>query len=174
MSEPFIGQIVMFGGVFAPRGWAFCDGQLLAISQNSALFSLLGTTYGGDGRTTFALPDLRGRVPLHPGQGPGLTQRLLGQRSGSETSTLSEANLPPHSHPVAPPANTGEGQSTQPGGNVPAGGELPTQPYAPGSDTTMQSFSTGPAGGGQPVDIMQPWTAIHFIIALQGIFPSRN
>jgi microcystin-dependent protein len=172
--DPFIGQIIMFGGNFAPVGWAFCEGQLLPIAQNTALFSLLGTTYGGDGRTTFALPDLRGRVPIHPGQGIGLPNYTLGQRGGQASITLGIDNLPPHEHTVSPPANTGEGQNTLPGGAVPAAGEMPTQPYATTSDTTMAPYSTGPAGGGLAFDSMPPYVAVNFIIALQGIFPSRS
>src|SRR6056297_1754420 len=124
--EQFLGQIMMVGYNFCPRGWANADGQLLPISSNSALFSLYGTTFGGDGRTTFALPDLRGRVPIHPGQGIGLPNYTLGQRGGQASITLGIDNLPPHEHTVSPPANTGEGQNTLPGGAVPAAGEMPT------------------------------------------------
>ena len=112
MSDPFIAEIIMFGGNFAPRGWAFCDGQLLSISSNSALFSILGTTYGGDGRTTFGLPDLRGRVAMHPGSGPGLTQRRLGEKSGMETVTLTTNQIPSHNHTATATASgTGTGTS---------------------------------------------------------------
>jgi microcystin-dependent protein len=167
--DPFIGQIVMFGGNFAPVGWAECDGQLLQISTNTALFSILGTTYGGDGRVTFGLPDLRGRFPMHAGSGPGLTPRSLGQKSGSEYHTL----VPSHSHVVAPPASSAEGQTGQPANNYPAAGEFPALPYGVGSDTNLQSFDTSTTGSSQ-VSHMNPFQCVNFIIALQGIFPSRN
>jgi microcystin-dependent protein len=174
MSEPFIAEIIMFGGNFAPRNWAFCDGQLLSISQNQALFSLIGTYYGGDGQVTFALPDLRGRVPIHFGQGPGLPGYSLGERAGAATTTLTSANLPAHTHSVAPPANTGEGQNTQPDGAVPAAGEMPTQPYAGSSNTTMASYPTSSAGANQPFNNMPPYLAVSFIICLAGVYPSRS
>jgi microcystin-dependent protein len=120
-QEPFIGEIKMFGGNFAPRGFAFCDGQLLSISQNTALFAILGTTYGGDGRTTFGLPDLRGRVPVHAGTGPGLSSYRIGQKGGTETTTITVANLPAHSHPYAAPAVSEDGNTSVPTGAVPGG-----------------------------------------------------
>ena len=164
MSEPFLGEIRMFGSNFAPRGWALCDGQLLAISSNTALFSLLGTTYGGDGRTTFGLPDLRGRFPMHVGNGPGLTPRPWGQKSGAESVTLTVAEMPQHGHAVtADPGNT-----SSPVDNLPA--ESNDSIYATGT-----SGSVGPkAGGNQPHNNMPPFQTVHFIIALQGIFPSRS
>lgn len=174
MSDPFIGQITMFAGNFAPRNWAFCDGQLLAIAQNSALFSLLGTTYGGDGRTTFGLPDLRGRFAMHAGSGPGLTTRAQGLKAGSETHTISASQLPQHNHTVSPPAASGEGQTTQPTGNYPAAGEEPTKPYTDAADTAQAAFVTSNAGSSLPVDHMNPFVTVRFIIALAGIFPSRN
>lgn len=174
MSEPFIAEIIMFGGNFAPRGWAFCNGQLLSIAQNQALFSLIGTIFGGNGSTNFALPNLQGRVPLHPGQGPGLPSYTVGQSGGAATTTLTTANLPAHTHTVSPPANTGEGQNTQPDGAVPAAGEMPTQPYAGTSNTTMAPFETSSAGSSQPFNNMPPFLAINFIIALTGIYPSQN
>lgn len=169
MSEPFIGQITLFAGNFAPRSWAFCDGQLLPISQNQALFSILGTTYGGDGRTTFALPDLRGRVPIHAGQGPGLSPMQLGQRAGSETNTLSVQQLPSHSHPLN---SKEEGNSDSPVGTFIAGDG--SNSFGSSADKQMSSTAVGAVGGNQPVNNMQPYLAVNYIIALFGIFPSRN
>lgn len=176
MSEPFIGQITMFAGNFAPRNWAFCDGQLLAISQNTALFSILGTIYGGDGRTTFGLPDLRSRVPMHPGQGPGLSLRQLGSKGGAEDVTLGTTNLPAHQHTVSYPASSQEGQSSSPDGLYPAAGEEPAKPYAAGELTTtnLGPATTSSVGGSQPVPTVPPYQCVNFIIALFGIFPSRS
>jgi len=174
MSEPFIGQIVMFGGNFAPRGYALCDGQLLSIAQNTALFSILGTTYGGDGRTTFGLPDLRGRVPVHAGQGPGLSRYLLGQKAGTETTTLTVANLPVHTHAAnaAGPA----GNSNDAIGNIWADDAgVSSATYSSGAATgTMKSDAIGNTGGNQAFNNVQPYQVVNFIIALQGTFPSRN
>lgn len=167
--EPFLGQIMMFGGNFAPQGWARCDGQLLAISQNSALFSLLGTTYGGDGRTTFGLPDFRGRFATHEGTGAGLTSRTLGEKSGTE----SHAAAPPHTHAVQIPATAGEGETSQPSGQVLAAGEFPALPFGGTPDTTLQSFNTAPNAGGA-VNHMNPFLCVTFVIALVGIYPSRS
>lgn len=174
-SEPFVGQISCAGFNFAPRGWALLDGQLLSIAQNTALFSLLGTQYGGDGRTTFALPDMRGRAMLDQGQGPGLTERFMGERAGTETNTLSVNQLPSHTHAFAPLASSTTGTSTSPSGAVPAAAKKATSRYAAGSgDTTMAAGTTAPAGGGQPVNNMQPFVTVNCFIALQGVFPSRN
>ncbi len=176
MSEPFIAQIMMFGGNFAPRGWALCDGQLLSIAQNTALFSILGTTYGGNGQTTFALPDLRGRVPIHPGQGPGLSPYVLGQMSGTENTTLLITNMPAHNHTAtgAINANSAAANDSLPTGNYLAESAI----YHTGTNTTMAansvSVNVGLAGGSQPFSILQPYTCVNFIIALEGIFPSRN
>lgn len=175
MSEPFVAEIRIFAGNFAPRGWAFCDGQLLPISQNTALFSLLGTTYGGDGRTTTALPNLQGRAPMHPGRGPGLTDRRLGQRGGAEHITLTEAQTPNHNHnlmaAVQPasqfsPTNTSSlGRSV--GTNIYATDSAPTP-------VTMSSETLNSQGGSQSHNNMQPFITMNFIIALVGLYPSRS
>ncbi len=165
--EPFLGQIVMFAGNFAPRGWAFCDGQLLPISQNQALFSILGTTYGGDGRTTFALPDLRGRVPMHQGRGPGLSDRRLGQKGGQETVTLTTNQLPSHNHSLNISSNDH--------GQKPSSSQvLGPSAFDDNPDVTLKSSSIGNTGGGQPHNNVQPFGCVNFIIALQGVFPSRS
>jgi microcystin-dependent protein len=174
MSEPYIGQIIMFGGNFAPRSWAFCDGQLLPISQNTALFSILGTTYGGDGRTSFGLPDLRGRVAIHAGNGPGLSPRRLGDKGGQETVTLTEAQLPSHTHQFTPRAQSEDGETDEPQGNFLAkagGGETI---YAGSANADMGGGPTGSTGGSQAHNNMQPYNAVNFIICLFGIYPSRS
>lgn len=167
MSEPFIAQITMFGGNFAPRGWAFCDGQLLSVSSNTALFSLLGTTYGGDGRTTFALPDLRGRFPMHAGTGPGLTPRTQGQKSGTESHNITVNQLPAHNHNLA---SSNEGEATSPAGNILAVSD--DRNYVHGTGVPMGP--SGNTGGGQAVNHMPPFVTVRFIIALVGIYPSRD
>ena len=174
MSSPFLAQIVMFGGTFAPRSWADCSGQILPISQNTALFSLLGTTYGGDGRVTFALPDLRGRFAMHTGTGPGPSPRQLGARGGTQTKTLIANNLPPHSHSYAPGCNSGAANSDTPVANYPAVDEGATESYHTGSNASMGVSTTNNTGNGQAFDIMNPFLVVRFIIATQGIFPSRN
>ena len=169
MSEPFLGQITLFAGTFAPRGWAFCAGQLLAIAQNTALFSILGVTYGGNGQTTFGLPDLRGRVPVGPGQGPGLSNIVPGQTGGSEMTHLTVDQLPPHFHLAG--ATQAAASSTRPAGAVPsAGGSYAATP----DGSAMNPGFIAPTGGGQPFDTRQPYLGVNFIIALEGIFPSRN
>jgi microcystin-dependent protein len=169
VSEPFLGEIVMFGGNFAPRGWAFCNGQLLSISQNTALFSILGTTYGGNGTTTFALPDLRGRAPMHQGQGPGLSPRQLGEQTGTESVQLLTSEMPAHNHPAL--GSTGAVNTTRPTNAIPAkGGSYTTA----GPDTTMNAQAIGVAGNNLPHENMPPQLAVSFIIATEGIFPSRN
>lgn len=179
-SEPFIGQITMFGGNFAPRGWAFCDGQLLSISSNSALFSILGTTFGGDGRTTFGLPGLRGRTAVHPGSGPGLSNVLLGQRSGAENHTLTTQQMPSHTHTATA---TLRGQSAAGDREGPGGNSLAKDSRDDGYSTVapnvdMMSTSVlvevGNTGGNQSFSIRDPYLGINHIIALVGIFPSRN
>ena len=169
--EPFIGMIVMFGGNFAPRGWALCDGQLLPISQYTALFSILGTTYGGDGRTTFGLPDLRGRVPMHAGNGPGLSPRNLGQKSGTETVTLSDNQLPSHSHNIG--VTDEDGNTNEANGNVLA--NTVNNNYSSNGPASSQILGgTTAVGGNNPVNIVQPFQCVNYIIALTGIFPSRS
>ena len=172
MASPFLAEIKMFAGNFAPRGYAFCSGQILAIAQNTALFSLLGTTYGGNGQTTFALPNLQGRVPMHAGQGPGLSPRTLGEVGGTETVTLLTTNMPAHSHTLA--ANSGPGNNSAPAANVvPAASTARDRLYTTNAaNTTMGSTSI--AGQNQPVSIIQPYLVVNFIIAIEGIFPSRN
>jgi microcystin-dependent protein len=170
MAEPFLGEIRTFGFNFAPQGWAMCAGQLLPISQNSALFALLGTFYGGDVVTTFALPDLRGRVGINMGQGPGLSPYQLGEVSGSENVTLTTGQMPSHAHALN--ANAQQYTTTRPAGHVPAQGGT----YGVVSDgtTTMNAATIGPAGGNQPHTNVQPFLGLNFCIALEGIFPSRN
>jgi microcystin-dependent protein len=178
MATPFIAQIIPFGFNFAPHTYAQCNGQILSIAQNTALFSLLGTTYGGNGQTTFALPDLRGRAPMHHGgsQGPGLSPYSFGQQSGAESHTLLSTEMPAHSHSgqasVALPCGTGPGTSNTAAANF-AG--VTTRPsYADAANGNLASASSGAAGGGQPHSNLQPLLALNFCIALQGIFPSRN
>jgi microcystin-dependent protein len=193
--DPFIGEIVMFGGNFAPRGWALCNGQLLAISQNSALFSILGTTYGGDGRTTFALPDLRGRSAIHVGTGPGLSDIKLGQRGGAEYHTLNILEMPNHFHTVsfdapgstaaavAPRATSDEGATDEAEGNILASGI--DKLYAPANAADQVnlaavnaslagSTNTLATGGNQSFYMRNPFEAVNFIIAMVGVYPSRS
>lgn len=176
MSEPFIAEIRIFAGNFAPRGWAFCNGQLLPIAQNTALFSLVGTTYGGDGRTDFGLPDLQGRAPMHPGRGPGLTSRQWGEEGGAETVTLTEAQLPSHTHTVRA-ANTPRGSVQAPGSNRTLNRSRGGNAYQ--SDTTtglvlMDAAAAAQAGGSQAHNNLQPYLVMTFIIALVGTYPSRS
>ena len=171
--ETFLGEIRMFAGNFAPTGWAFCQGQLLPIAQNQALFSLLGTTYGGDGRTTFALPDLRGRVPVGFGQGPGLSNRVIGEQFGSELVTLNINQMPSHNHTVN--AVTTEGNQNLPTNSLPANTKTLDKEYSDANaNTTMKATMVNPTGGSQPFGVSQPSLGVNFIIALQGIYPSRN
>lgn len=173
MSEPFIGEIRIFAGNFAPRAWAFCDGQLLSVSQNDALFSLFGTIYGGDGRNTFALPDLRSRIPIHQGTGPGLTQRRLGSRGGEETHFLTSLEVPAHSHELM--AGNENADTKSPAGNV-LGAEG-VQMYVDASTVSndaMNTVSLFPAGGNQAHYNMMPYQCINYIVSLFGIYPSRH
>lgn len=170
--EPYIGEIAVFAGNFEPRGWAFCNGQLLSISRNTALFAVLGTTYGGNGQTTFALPNLRDRVPTHAGQGPDLTNRTLGEQGGSETVTLTGDQLPAHAHGAG--AASGAGTSPSPQDNVWAGSRNRDTQYAGSANATMKPDALASAGGGQPHNNMSPYLTVNYIIALEGIFPPRN
>jgi microcystin-dependent protein len=172
MSEPFTGEIRMFAGNFAPQGWAFCDGQLLAVSQNDALFSLLGTIYGGDGRTTFGLPDLRGRIPIHQGSGPGLTPRQLGAKSGSEKVTLTAAQLPTHSHTWQ--ASSGAATQDSPVGAGLASPTANVYKSSPSSLTPMKPDMVAASGGSAQHTNLMPALCVHFIISLFGIYPSRQ
>lgn len=203
MSEPYIGEIRMFGGNFAPRGWAFCNGQILPIATNTALFSILGTTYGGNGQTTFALPNLQGRVAIHQGQSPGTSVYTLGEVGGTENVTLTQLQLPMHTHaatynpsggtPLAAsvtiPAANVSATLPAPGGNVPAqivdSRGTSINGYAPAASANASlsgsaslsgtgQITVGVAGGSQPTPILQPYQVVNYIIALVGIFPSRN
>jgi len=171
-TEPFLGEIQLFAGTFAPRGWALCNGQLLPIAQNQALFAILGTNYGGNGQTTFALPDLRGRVAIHQGQGPGLSMRTVGQVVGAPAHTLTVAEMPSHRHAVN--ASSAAGTITNPNGAYMARNPAQIPQYAPSADTTLATGAIGTVGGGQPHSNHQPVLALHYIIALQGVFPSQQ
>lgn len=178
----FIGEVRMFGGNFAPRGWAFCDGQLLAISSNTALFSILGTIYGGDGRTTFALPDLRGRAPLSSGRGPGLSDYREGAKSGSEQASVSNLQLPSHNHlltgGITIGSNANAANSNEASGNTLGAGDTiyNSDPADPGEDLggVSHTLAVGFNGGSQLHNNMQPYLAVHYIIAITGTYPSRN
>lgn len=174
MGEPFIGEIRMFGGTFAPAGWAMCQGQLQAIAQNDTLFNLIGTTYGGDGQTTFGLPDLQGRLPLHAGQGPGISQSYqLGEKAGVESVTLTVQQIPLHTHTFL--ATQDIGQNAQPQNAFYAQvstGQLYSEPLDP--LVNMNQNMAGPVGGSQPHENMMPYLVLTFIISLFGVFPTQN
>src|SRR5438046_2698582 len=173
MADPFVAEIRIFPFNFAPKGWAWCDGQLMPLSQNTALFSPLGTTYGGDGKSNFALPDLQGRAPMHPGQGPGLSLHDLGETGGSETVTLLESEIPAHSHALN--ASKSDGTDRVPTGQLPANGIGGIVAYAvPGALTQFAPNALTPAGGDQPHNNLQPYLTFYFNIALQGVFPPRT
>jgi microcystin-dependent protein len=172
MSEPFVGQIYLVGFNFAPVGYAFCDGALVPISQNEALFQLLGTTYGGDGQSTFALPDLRSRVPVHQGQGPGLSNYVLGEAAGTEAVTLTLQQIPSHNHVANCSSNSSN--TASPVGAIWAKDSGTDTPYGTPAKKTMLTGAIGPAGGSQPHENRQPFLAINYIIALNGIFPSQS
>lgn len=175
MDEAFIGSIVLFAGNYAPQNWAFCDGQLLSCSQNAALFSILGVTYGGDGKTTFALPDLRGRVPAGPRQGPGLQNINLGDKIGSNTNTLTINQMPAHSHPIHANAGTaGRNLAVLPTNNVPAQNQDASGNYAPSPDVVMSQQVIGISGGNQPFNNIQPTLGLNYIICLEGLYPVRE
>lgn len=174
--EGTIAQILFFAGNFAPKNWAFCNGQLMSIASNTALFSLLGTQYGGDGRTTFALPDFRGRVPVGVGQGPGLSPVVIGEKSGTETSTMLLTQMPSHSHTttVSMGVAGSNADNDSPVGNVfavPSSDSFGTVANASAAGT---SLSLNPAGGNQPFSIMQPYLAVNYVICMFGVYPARN
>jgi microcystin-dependent protein len=177
MAQPYIAEIKMFGGNFAPNGYALCNGQILAISQNTALFSLLGTTYGGNGQTTFALPNMQGRAPVQQGNGAGINSVSLGEMAGGNNVTLTTGNLPAHTHPIsgAVIANSNPGET--PASNTLFTNSAPNQLYAPALGTgglNLAPQTITMAGGSQPHNNLQPYLAVTFIIALQGVFPARN
>ena len=174
MSDPFVAEIRIFGGNFAPKGWAMCNGQLMPISQNTALFSLLGTFYGGDGKSTFALPNLQGSVPVSQGQGPGLSQYFLGEATGSQTVTLLDSEMPGHAHSLMADPLLTNAKQTSPQNNVP-GNLSGKNDYSSTTtpNTTMSPFMASIAGGSQPHNNMMPYLTLNFIIALQGVFPQR-
>ena len=172
--EPFVGEIMLFAGNFAPQGWAFCDGQLLPIGPNQGLFSLLGTYYGGDGQTTFALPDLRGRVPMHTGSGPGpgLSPRSLGESGGAENVTLNAAQMPGHTHALQ--VDSANGTTASPGGALLARDPAGTPAYGVNASAALSPQAIASAGGGQAHQNMPPFLAINYCIAIQGIYPTRS
>ncbi|MDX6581250.1 MAG: hypothetical protein QOI10_434 [Solirubrobacterales bacterium] len=173
MADPFVAEIRIFPFNFAPTGWAWCDGQLMPLSQNTALFSLLGTTYGGDGRSTFALPNLQGSAPMHPGQGPGLSDHFLGEESGSETVTLLQTEIPAHSHGMQAAAQdpaTAKLVSPNASFSLSQGGGI----YQDTANTTLSDQALAPAGGDQPHNNLMPYLTLYFNIALQGVFPPRT
>ena len=175
-QTPLLATIRLFAGNFAPRGYALCDGQLLSIAQNTALFSLLGTTYGGDGISTFALPNLQSRVTIGPGTGTGLTNYVLGQTGGTETVALNANNLPAHSHGFSVPASTNPGNTATPGNTaVPARSTAKDGIYSTaGSNATLAPGTTSPVGSNLPFGVVPPFVAINYIIALVGVYPARS
>lgn len=170
--DPYLGMIIMFGGNFSIQGWALCQGQLLSIAQNSALFAILGTTYGGNGQTTFALPDLRGRVPVGWGNGPGLPTNSLGEMAGTVSTTLLTSNMPAHQHTLQ--GSSLVGNNALPTNAVPANSGNLDKEYSTDLSAPVAMIPTGVAGGSQPFSIRDPYLVLNFQIALQGIFPSRN
>jgi len=170
--DPFVAEIRIFPFNFPPKGWAFCDGQILPLSQNTALFSLLGTTYGGDGKSNFALPNMQGNVPMHPGQGPGLSLHDLGETGGSDTVSLLESEIPSHAHSLVASGN--DGTERTPNGQLLAGGVGISAYQIPGALTQLSDNALAPAGGDQPHNNMQPYLTLNFCIALQGVYPPRT
>jgi microcystin-dependent protein len=175
MADPFLAEIRIFPFNFAPKGWAFCDGQILPLSQNTALFSLLGTTYGGDGKSNFALPNVQGNAPMHPGQGPGLSLHDLGETGGSQTVSLLESEIPSHSHAMMASSDSAD--------NFVTAGNMIAKPLGRGNNlfvttttplVAMNDNALAPAGGDQPHNNMQPFLTLNFCIALQGVFPPRT
>jgi len=174
MSNPFVAEVRIFTGNFAPKGWALCDGQLLPISQNTALFSLLGTTYGGDGKSNFALPNLQGSAPMQAGQGPGLSLRDLGETAGEQTVTLLQTEMPAHTH-TAMSVSAGGGTNSPANAAWAGGGRGAPPIYTPlAANVDMSPFATSIAGGNLPHNNMMPFLGLTFIIALQGVFPARS
>lgn len=169
--EVFLGQIIMFGGNYAPQGWALCNGQEISIQQNQALFAILGTTYGGDGVNTFGLPDLRSRVPVGQGQGPGLTTRIVGEKGGTENTNILVSNLPPHTHSLN--ASTLAGNTNVPTGKYLANTSSLDKEYIDTTNTTMHPTAVGVTGSGVPISIVQPYIGINYIISLNGVWPAR-
>jgi microcystin-dependent protein len=172
MADPFVAEIRIFPFNFAPRGWAWCDGQLLPLSQNTALFSLLGTTYGGNGKSNFALPDLQGRAPMHPGQGPGLSLHDLGEANGTETVALLESEIPAHSHAVR--VSVQDATTRVVAGQLPATGIGMAMFTPTPGNVILNPAAAAPAGGDQPHNNMMPYLTFYFCIALQGVFPPRT
>jgi microcystin-dependent protein len=172
MADPFVAEIRIFPFNFAPKGWAWCDGQLLPLSQNTALFSLLGTTYGGDGKSNFALPDLQGRAPMHPGQGPGLSLHDLGETGGTETVTLLESEIPAHQHVLRCSIDDADLAIPTPARTLAKSSAFMYAPGTPNAPLADQALV--PAGGDQPHNNMQPYLTLYFNIALQGVFPPRT
>ena len=174
MADPFVAEIRIFPFNFAPKGWAWCDGQLLPLSQNTALFSLLGTFYGGDGKSTFALPDLQGRVPVHQGQGPGLSERFIGEAGGSETVSLLASEMPAHTHALA--ASAAAAYARGPSQELVANQNGGVNSYAPAAASPpalLAASAIGVSGGGQPHNNLAPYLVVNYCIALQGIYPQR-
>ncbi|PPD42616.1 MAG: phage tail protein [Methylobacter sp.] len=173
MAEPYVGEIIIFGGTYAPRGWAFCDGQLLSISEYDVLFAIIGTTYGGDGQNTFALPDLRGRIPIGTGQGPGLSNQVIGERAGVESVTLTTNQMPIHNHALLATTTPATSESPNNALFAQSSDAIYTADQTIGPSVANGSIGTS-TGGNIPVDIMNPYLAVNYIISLYGVFPSRN